>query len=174
MNMAETLRFREPMARHVSWRAGGPADRFFAPSGIGELVPFLKSLPSAEPILFVGLGAPKQERWMAAHTGQVRAVLLGVGAAFDFLAGRKRQAPRLVQQLGLEWLYRMSLEPRRLFLRYLITNPHALYLLLADGPRSLDGANGLTLRGGRLPAWLAREVFMEGGNSALLGAARHS
>ena len=57
MNMAETLRFREPMARHVSWRAGGPADRFCAPSSVEELGPFLKSLPSAEPILFVGLGS---------------------------------------------------------------------------------------------------------------------
>jgi UDP-N-acetylmuramate dehydrogenase len=57
MNMADTLRLREPMARHVSWRAGGPADRFFAPSSIEELAPFLKSLPDAEPILFVGLGS---------------------------------------------------------------------------------------------------------------------
>jgi len=57
MNMAETLRFREPMARHVSWRAGGPADRFFAPSSIEELAPFLQGLPSGEPILFAGLGS---------------------------------------------------------------------------------------------------------------------
>ena len=57
MNMAETLRLREPMARHVSWRAGGPADRFFAPSSIEELAPFLEGLPSAEPILFAGLGS---------------------------------------------------------------------------------------------------------------------
>ncbi len=57
MNMADTLRLREPMARHVSWRAGGPADRCFAPSSIDELALFLKSLPGAEPILFVGLGS---------------------------------------------------------------------------------------------------------------------
>ena len=57
MNMAESLRLREPMARHVSWRAGGPADRFFAPSSIEELAPFLQGLPSGEPILFAGLGS---------------------------------------------------------------------------------------------------------------------
>jgi N-acetylglucosaminyldiphosphoundecaprenol N-acetyl-beta-D-mannosaminyltransferase len=74
-------------------------------------------------ILFVGLGAPKQERWMAAHKHEVNAVMLGVGAAFDFLAGKKRQAPRLVQRLGLEWLYRLVHEPRRLWRRYLYRNP---------------------------------------------------
>ena len=57
MNMAETLHFREPMARHVSWRAGGPADRFFIPSNIQDLARFLGSLPRQEPVLFVGLGS---------------------------------------------------------------------------------------------------------------------
>jgi N-acetylglucosaminyldiphosphoundecaprenol N-acetyl-beta-D-mannosaminyltransferase len=79
-------------------------------------------------VLFVGLGAPKQERWMAAQKGQVTAVMLGVGAAFDFLAGKKRQAPRLVQQLGLEWLYRLVHEPRRLWRRYLYRNPRFVAL----------------------------------------------
>jgi UDP-N-acetylmuramate dehydrogenase len=57
MNMAETLHFREPMARHVSWRAGGPADRFFSPRSLDDLAAFLKSLSPEEPILFVGLGS---------------------------------------------------------------------------------------------------------------------
>jgi UDP-N-acetylmuramate dehydrogenase len=57
MNMAETLYFREPMARHVSWRAGGAADRFFAPSSVQALAEFLRSLPKEEPLLFVGLGS---------------------------------------------------------------------------------------------------------------------
>jgi N-acetylglucosaminyldiphosphoundecaprenol N-acetyl-beta-D-mannosaminyltransferase len=83
-------------------------------------------------ILFVGLGTPKQEQWMAAHKPQVRAVMLGVGAAFDFLAGRKRQAPRLVQRLGLEWLYRLVHEPRRLWRRYLYRNPRFVVLFAAQ------------------------------------------
>jgi N-acetylglucosaminyldiphosphoundecaprenol N-acetyl-beta-D-mannosaminyltransferase len=83
-------------------------------------------------ILFVGLGTPKQERWMAARKSQVNAVMLGVGAAFDFLAGRKRQAPRLVQRLGLEWLYRLAHEPRRLWRRYLHRNPRFVVLFAAQ------------------------------------------
>jgi len=83
-------------------------------------------------ILFVGLGTPKQERWMAAHKNEVSAVMLGVGAAFDFLAGRKRQAPRLVQRLGLEWLHRLVHEPRRLWRRYLYRNPRFVILFAAQ------------------------------------------
>lgn len=79
-------------------------------------------------ILFVGLGCPKQERWIAAHRGQLDAVLIGVGAAFDFLAGNKRRAPDRVQALGLEWLFRLATEPRRLWRRYLIHNPRFLAL----------------------------------------------
>jgi N-acetylglucosaminyldiphosphoundecaprenol N-acetyl-beta-D-mannosaminyltransferase len=74
-------------------------------------------------ILFVGLSTPKQERWMAAHRGSIPAVMLGVGAAFDFLAGVKPQAPEWMQNSGLEWLFRMATEPRRLFWRYLKHNP---------------------------------------------------
>jgi N-acetylglucosaminyldiphosphoundecaprenol N-acetyl-beta-D-mannosaminyltransferase len=83
-------------------------------------------------VLFVGLGAPKQERWMAAHKQKVHAVMLGVGAAFDFLAGRKRQAPRVVQRLGLEWLHRLVHEPRRLWRRYLYRNPRFVILFIAQ------------------------------------------
>jgi N-acetylglucosaminyldiphosphoundecaprenol N-acetyl-beta-D-mannosaminyltransferase len=74
-------------------------------------------------ILFVGLSTPKQERWMAAHRGSIPAVMLGVGAAFDFLAGVKPQAPEWMQNSGLEWLFRLATEPRRLFWRYLKHNP---------------------------------------------------
>ena len=74
-------------------------------------------------ILFVGIGCPKQERWMAEHKSRLSCVMLGVGAAFDFIAGEKAQAPRWVQAIGMEWLFRLVLEPRRLWRRYLITNP---------------------------------------------------
>ncbi|GBC87429.1 UDP-N-acetyl-D-mannosaminuronic acid transferase [bacterium HR12] len=83
-------------------------------------------------ILFVGLGCPKQERWMAAQRGRIPAVMLGVGAAFDFLAGTKRQAPRLLQRAGLEWAFRLATEPRRLWRRYLANNPRFLALFGAQ------------------------------------------
>ena len=78
---------------------------------------------SGVPILFIGLGCPKQEKWMADHKDRIQAVMLGVGAAFDFLTGAKPQAPRWVQAAGLEWLFRFAVEPKRLWRRYLKHNP---------------------------------------------------
>jgi N-acetylglucosaminyldiphosphoundecaprenol N-acetyl-beta-D-mannosaminyltransferase len=80
-------------------------------------------------ILFVGLGCPKQEMWMAAHRGKLRAVMFGVGAAFDFISGVKKQAPPGMQRLGLEWMFRLATEPRRLWFRYLYHNPRFLALV---------------------------------------------
>lgn len=73
-------------------------------------------------LVFVGLGCPKQERWMAEHRGRVNAVMIGVGAAFDYHAGTVKRAPLWMQNAGLEWLYRLGSEPRRLWRRYLVTN----------------------------------------------------
>jgi N-acetylglucosaminyldiphosphoundecaprenol N-acetyl-beta-D-mannosaminyltransferase len=73
-------------------------------------------------VVFVGLGCPKQEIWMAAHRGRIGAVMIGVGAAFDFHAGTIKRAPLWWQRNGLEWLYRLCSEPKRLFRRYLVTN----------------------------------------------------
>ena len=87
---------------------------------------------SGAKILFVGLGCPKQEIWMGNHRGQVQAVMLGVGAAFDFHAGVKPQAPVWMQRLGLEWMFRLFTEPRRLWKRYLYHNPRFVVLAVAD------------------------------------------
>jgi len=73
-------------------------------------------------VVWVSLGCPKQELWMHAHRGQVQAVMVGVGAAFDYHAGTTPRAPRWMQQAGLEWLHRLASEPRRLWRRYLVTN----------------------------------------------------
>lgn len=73
-------------------------------------------------LLFVGLGCPKQEVWMAAMRGRIHAVMAGVGAAFDFHAGALPRAPLWMQRRGLEWLYRLGCEPRRLWRRYLVAN----------------------------------------------------
>jgi len=80
-------------------------------------------------ILFVGLGCPKQEYWMAEHKGQINAVMLGVGAVFDFLSGNKKEAPRWVQAIGMEWFFRLCSEPRRLWKRYFKHNPRFIYFL---------------------------------------------
>lgn len=87
---------------------------------------------SSARILFVGLGCPKQEKWMAEHRGKVNAVMLGVGAAFDFHAGLKSQAPAWMQKIGLEWFYRLVTEPRRLWRRYLYHNPRFVILAILD------------------------------------------
>jgi N-acetylglucosaminyldiphosphoundecaprenol N-acetyl-beta-D-mannosaminyltransferase len=87
-------------------------------------------------ILFVGLGSPKQDFWMREHAGRINAVMLGVGAAFDFLAGTKLQAPRWMQRGGLEWLFRLVTEPRRLWRRYLRRNPYFLLLAAAEVVRA--------------------------------------
>ena len=82
---------------------------------------------SGAQVVFVGLGCPKQEAWMAAHRGRIQAVMLGVGAAFDYHAGTIRRAPLWVQKIGMEWLHRLVCEPRRLFRRYAVTNTLFVY-----------------------------------------------
>jgi len=87
---------------------------------------------SGAEIIFVGLGCPKQEHWMAEVSGELPAVLIGVGAAFDFHAGTVRQAPAWIQNSGLEWAFRLLMEPRRLWRRYLVLNPRFLTLMLTE------------------------------------------
>lgn len=123
--LAARLPARFPGLR-IAWREAPP----FGPWGAEEDARVAREVEaSGARILFVGLGCPKQERWMAAQRGRLRAVMLGVGAAFDFHAGRVRQAPALVQRAGLEWLFRLAMEPRRLARRYLKHNPR--FALLA-------------------------------------------
>lgn len=81
-------------------------------------------------LVFLSLGCPKQEKWMAEHQGQIKAVMIGLGGAFPVYAGLKKWAPRWVRQAGLEWLYRLVQEPKRLFSRYFQTIPP--FLLLAS------------------------------------------
>ena len=81
-------------------------------------------------ILFMGLGCPKQENWMAAHKDKLKAVMLGVGASFDFYAGNVKESPEWMGKLGLEWLFRLTQEPKRLWKRYLILNPRFVWLAM--------------------------------------------
>ncbi|WID99615.1 WecB/TagA/CpsF family glycosyltransferase [Bosea vestrisii] len=92
----------------------------FRPASADEDEETVRMINEARPdIVWVGLSTPKQEYWMAGHLGRIDApVMIGVGAAFDFLAGTKRQAPAWMQKRGLEWLFRLLSEPRRLWRRY--------------------------------------------------------
>jgi N-acetylglucosaminyldiphosphoundecaprenol N-acetyl-beta-D-mannosaminyltransferase len=93
-------------------------------------------------ILFVGLGCPKQERWMTKHRDALSGVALGVGAAFDFLSGAKPQAPGWMQRAGLEWLFRLVSEPRRLWRRYLVQNPRFAFHLARQVLAARSSASG--------------------------------
>lgn len=83
-------------------------------------------------LLFVSLGCPKQEWWMHQANGQLQCLQFGVGAAFPLVAGIQKRAPQWLQQLGLEWLYRLMQEPRRLLKRYTLTNSKFLALLIKN------------------------------------------
>jgi N-acetylglucosaminyldiphosphoundecaprenol N-acetyl-beta-D-mannosaminyltransferase len=131
--------------------AGTLASRFPGLVTAGTYCPPFRALTAAEEkevaarigessadVVWVGLSTPKQERWMRQMRDRLDVpVLIGVGAAFDFLSGRVRQAPRWMQRSGLEWLYRISQEPRRLWRRYLRNNPRFVYLVARErlGPR---------------------------------------
>lgn len=89
----------------------------------------IEEINRAKPdILFTGLGCPKQEIWMSAHKDKIKSVMLGVGASFDFYAGNVKESPEWMGKLGLEWLFRLTQEPKRLWRRYLILNPRFMRL----------------------------------------------
>jgi len=120
-------RLRMPFAWSPPFRRLDPAEDAAARDAIEA---------SGVRILFVGLGCPKQERWMAEHREALPCVLVGVGAAFDFLSGAKAQAPEWMQGAGLEWLFRLGSEPRRLWRRYLVGNARFLYHFVLRGNRA--------------------------------------
>lgn len=108
-----------------------PPFRPLSPEEDEDIVRRLNS--SGASSIWVSLGCPKQEEWMAAHRGRVNAVMVGVGAAFDFHAGSVARAPAWMRNNGLEWLHRLASDPQRLWRRYLVTNT----LFLASAARQL-------------------------------------
>jgi N-acetylglucosaminyldiphosphoundecaprenol N-acetyl-beta-D-mannosaminyltransferase len=120
------LQWRFPRLRVVHWEA----PPFRELSAVEDLAAVGAINASGARILFVGLGGSKQDLWMAAHRGKIPAVMLGVGAAFDFLAGTKAQAPKWMQRSGLEWAFRLATEPQRLWRRYLRHNPRFAWLAM--------------------------------------------
>ena len=90
---------------------------------------------AAPDILWVGLGAPKQERWMRDHQGKVKGLMFGVGAGFDYHAGKLKRAPKWMQKMSLEWLARLLQDPKRLWKRYLVTNVKFLWYVYKENRR---------------------------------------
>jgi N-acetylglucosaminyldiphosphoundecaprenol N-acetyl-beta-D-mannosaminyltransferase len=127
--LAERLRERFPGLKVVGTHS--PPFRELSSDEDDEVVQTINR--SRPDIVWIGLSTPKQEKWMARHSPRLNAaVLIGVGAAFDFHAGLKKQAPRWMQRNGLEWLYRLGSEPSRLWRRYLRNNPLFVALMVAQ------------------------------------------
>ena len=126
-------------ARFPGLRVAGTYSPPFRPLTPAEDREIVERINGAAPdLVYVGLSTPKQERWMAAHVGRLNApALLGVGAAFDIHAGTLRQAPRWMQRSGTEWVFRLGVEPRRLWRRYLTNNPRFAVRLMAHPPRAV-------------------------------------
>lgn len=135
---AETLAARL-VERFPGLRVAGTYSPPFRPPTPDEDEEVVRMINDARPdLVWVGLSTPKQERWMASHLGRLTAAaLLGVGAAFDIHAGRLRQAPPWIRGAGLEWLYRLYREPRRLWRRYLRNNPAFVVAILRHPPRAV-------------------------------------
>ncbi|HWA08101.1 MAG TPA: WecB/TagA/CpsF family glycosyltransferase [Opitutaceae bacterium] len=131
--VAEALRERLT-ARFPGLAVVGTFTPPFRPLDAGEAADLRADVARRRPdIVWVGLGTPKQERFMAEYAPSLdTGLLIGVGAAFDFHSGRVRQAPRWIQRSGAEWLFRLCTEPRRLGSRYLRTNPLFVLRVLAQ------------------------------------------
>lgn len=94
-----------------------------------EDLKYIDEINGSKPdFIWIGLGAPKQEIWMASHADRINGLMIGVGAAFDYESGNLKRAPKWMQKCNLEWFYRFIQEPRRLFKRYFVTNMKFLWL----------------------------------------------
>ena len=106
----------------------------FRPLTEAEDKEIVEAINKASPdFLWIGLGAPKQEKWMGAHHGRVKGLMVGVGAAFDYYAGNIKRAPIWMQKMNLEWLYRLMQDPKRLWKRYLNTNSKFIWNAMVRG-----------------------------------------
>lgn len=105
----------------------------FRPMTEKEDMEAIEQINNSNPdFVWVGLGAPKQEEWMAKHQGKVNGLMVGVGAGFDYFAGNIKRAPKWMQNCGLEWLYRLIQDPRRLFKRYIVTNSKFIWDIIVN------------------------------------------
>lgn len=106
----------------------------FRPLTDEEDMAVIKMINDAKPdFVWIGLGAPKQENWMAAHQGKINGLMVGVGAGFDYFAGNIQRAPQWMQKWNLEWVYRLIQDPKRLFQRYWHTNTKFIWNAMIRG-----------------------------------------
>lgn len=106
----------------------------FRPMNPEEDNEIVKQINKTKPdFVWIGLGAPKQEKWMSEHQGRIKGLMLGVGAGFDYFAGNISRAPQWMQKSNMEWLYRLTQEPKRLFKRYFYTNTKFIWLVMLRG-----------------------------------------
>lgn len=135
--LAQRLNERFPNLKVAGWYTPP-----FGPLSASQEEDLIRTVEASRPDVFwVGLSTPKQERFMASMCGRLPVpIMAGVGAAFDFHAGLKRQAPVWIQRSGFEWLFRMAMEPRRLTGRYMKNNPAFVALVVAQqlGLRRFD------------------------------------
>lgn len=129
----EKLHF-ELEKRYPGIKISGKYSPPFRPLTDEEDTTIVKCINETEPdFIWVGLGAPKQEKWMAAHQGKVKGLMIGVGAGFDYFAGNINRAPEWMQKSNLEWFYRLIQEPKRLLKRYMSTNTKFIWLAIVRG-----------------------------------------
>jgi N-acetylglucosaminyldiphosphoundecaprenol N-acetyl-beta-D-mannosaminyltransferase len=125
---ARRLHDRFPRLQIAGWRTPPFGD----PAPEEEELAIREIEASRADLIWVGLGTAKQDRFLSRHYQSLPGIAIGVGAAFDFLSGTKRQAPRWMRQSGLEWLFRLASEPRRLWRRYLLDNPEFLWRVITS------------------------------------------
>ena len=123
--------FKKKIARSYSnIHFAGSISPPFRPLTVEETKQDIERINRSNPnLVFVALGCPKQEIWMAENSGQINAALLGIGGALSVVAGLQKRAPKWMQNMALEWLYRVIQQPQRLFTRYFYTNSYFIFLL---------------------------------------------
>jgi exopolysaccharide biosynthesis WecB/TagA/CpsF family protein len=109
---------------------GQHSDRFREATPEEDLEDIAKINYSGADLVLCGRGCPRQERWVANHIGKIHAPIMAIGAAFDFFAGNIKHAPKWMQDAGLEWLFRLMQDPKKLWKRYLTTNLRFIYLFI--------------------------------------------
>jgi len=141
--------FEEKIARSYSnIHFAGSISPPFRPLTVEEIKNDIEKINRSNAnLVFVALGCPKQEKWMAENSGEINAALLGIGGALSVVAGLQKRAPKWMQNMALEWLYRVIQQPGRLFTRYFYTNSYFIFLLVLNWIKNkLNPNNEITIK----------------------------